>query len=139
MQNIQCGDDSFFPRYFSILCWLISFWCLFFQVWLFVAQYSMGDRPLGLHLAGRGGIVPRATSSAHHELISSLAQYLSTFTYTSLSSGYLTSSGAAHGPIPISRPFIFTVFILNVWQKANFVRKEIKTKNKKFFTERTLN
>ena len=139
MQNIQCGGDSFFPRYFSILCWLISFLYLSFQAWLSTAQYLMGGRPLGLHPAGRGGIVPPATSSAHHELISSLAQYLSTFTYTSLSSGYLTSSRAAHGPIPISRPFIPTVFILNVWQKANFVRKEIKTKNKKFFTERTLN
>ena len=33
---------------------------------------------------------------------------ISAFTCTSLSSGYLTSSSVAHGPIPISGPFIPT-------------------------------
>ena len=58
------------------------------------------------HLAGRGGNVPWKMSLAHHYLISSSAQYLSAFTCTSLSSSYLSSSSAAHGPIPIFGPFI---------------------------------
>ena len=66
----------------------------------------MGGWPPGLHPTSRGGNVPRTMSPAHHDLISSSAQYLSTFTCTSLSSGYLTSSGTAHGSIPIFRPFI---------------------------------
>ena len=33
------------------------------------------------------------------------------FTNTCLSSGSLASSGAAHGPIPLSKPFIPTIYI----------------------------
>ena len=66
----------------------------------------MASWPPGLYPTGRGGNVPRTMSPAHHDLISSSAQYLSTFTCTSLSSGYLTSSGTAHGSRPIFGPFI---------------------------------
>ena len=69
----------------------------------------MASWPPGLYTTGRGGNVPQTMSPAHHDLISSSAQYLSAFTCASLSSGYLTSSGAAHGPIPIFGPFIPTI------------------------------
>lgn len=65
----------------------------------------MSGQTLGLHRVGQRGIVPLATSPAHHDLISTSAQYLSAFTYTSLSSGYLMSSSMASGLMPISRPF----------------------------------
>ena len=103
MQSIQCGGSSFLPRYFSILYCLISFLCLSFQARLPATQYLMGGRTLGLYTVGRGGIAPRITSPAHHDLTFSSAQYLSAFIYTCL------SSGTAHGSVSLSRPFIPTI------------------------------
>ena len=109
MQSIQRGGNNFLLRYFPTLFYLILSWCLSLWAWLSTGQYLMGGWPPSLHFVGRGGNVPWTMSLAHHYLISSSAQYLSAFTCTSLSSGYLTSSGAAHGPIPIFGPFIPTI------------------------------
>ena len=109
MQSIQCGGSNFLLRYFPTLFYLILFWCLSLWAWWSIAQYLMGGWPPGLHPAGRGGNVPWTMSYAHHDLISSSAQYLFAFTCTSLSLSYLTFSGAAHGPIPIFGPFIPTI------------------------------
>ena len=122
MQSIQCDGSNFLLRYFSTLFCLILLWCLSLRACLSAAQYLMGGRPPNLHPTGQGGNVPETMSSAHHDLISSSAQYLSTFTYTSLSSGYLTSSGAAHGPIPIFGPFIPTMRMTNWGDNPNFFR-----------------
>ena len=62
MQNIQCGGDSFFPRYFSILCWFTSLWSLSSQARLPTAQYLMGGQTLGFHSVGQGSVAPRTTS-----------------------------------------------------------------------------
>ena len=69
----------------------------------------MDGRTLGLYTVGRGGIAPQITSLAHHDLTSFSAEYLSTFVCTCLSSSYLMSSGATHGPISLSGPFISTI------------------------------
>ena len=104
MQSIQCSGSSFLLKYFPTLFCLIFLWCLSLWAWLSTGQYLMGGWPPSLHPTSRGGNVPQTMSSARHDLISSSTQYLSTFTYTSLSSGYLTSSSTTHGPIPIFRP-----------------------------------
>ena len=47
------------------------------------------------------------------------------FTNTCLSSGSLVSLGTAHSPIPLSEPFIPTLFIHNLIDLYNIITKEI--------------
>ena len=89
---------------------------------MLAAQYLMGGQTLGLYIVGWGGIAPQITSLAHHDLTSFSAQYLSAFVCTCLSSSYLMSSGATHGPISLSGPFIPTLapqnFALSLFGKS---------------------
>ena len=71
----------------------------------------MGSQTLDLYTIGRGGIALQTTSPTHYVLTFSSAQYLFAFICIGLSSGYLMSSGAAHGPIFSFGPFIPTHII----------------------------